>query len=368
MKKIAYLLGSLNRGGTETLMLDVFRNAKANQLEAIGIYRKTGAFENEFISSGMTLFFLPVTNLVSYIIRLRGILNYHKIDIAHAQQPIDALFALFACLFTKTKVILTLHGYDFSESSISVLLLKGILKCTFLNIYVSNSLKSYYTEKYKLQNDKQKTIYNGIGFEKFKSKNSSTSKDDLKIAADCFLLGTVGNFVTGRNQMSICKFLVELQHQNIPFHFLFVGKRNELSPERYDDCVRYISLHGLSDRVHFLGSRNDVPDLLKLLDAFIYATDHDTFGIAVVEAMACGIPVFVNDWEVMCEITENGDLATLYKTNDEKDLFRQFSLFLHNKEAYIAKAQKAANVVNSKYSIEKHIHALKKLYRQVLLS
>ena len=52
MIKTAYLLGSLNRGGTETLMLDVFRNAARCGLNALGIYRKTGVYEQEFRQSG----------------------------------------------------------------------------------------------------------------------------------------------------------------------------------------------------------------------------------------------------------------------------------------------------------------------------
>ena len=96
----------------------------------------------------------------------------------------------------------------------------------------------------------------------------------------------------------------------------------------YDECVTYCQQNSLLDKVSFLGSRDDVPTILQQLDAFVYATDHDTFGIGVVEAMAVGIPVFVNDWEVMTEITDNGKFATLYKSKDEKDLLRHFLLFL----------------------------------------
>jgi len=364
--KIAYLLGSLNRGGTETLLLDVFRNAKANKLDAICIYRKTGVLEKEFISSGISLFFLPVTNLLSYIIRLRSIIKNNNVDIAHAQQPIDAIYAHFACLFTKTKVILTLHGYDFSDSKLSLQLLKFILSRTALNTYVSNCQKEHYTQKYHLNSSQQHTVYNGISFDKILNlENESAIRKTLALKNEDLLLGTVGNFVPGRDQMTICKFLVELQNQNIPFHFLFIGKRNELTPERYDDCVHFISAHGLSEKVHFLGTRNDVPELLQQLDAFIYSTEHDTFGIAVVEALACGIPVFANNWEVMTEITENGKLATIYKTKDEMELFRHFSLFLQDKESYIEKALKASIEVKVKYSIEKHISNLKILYSSV---
>jgi glycosyltransferase involved in cell wall biosynthesis len=153
-----------------------------------------------------------------------------------------------------------------------------------------------------------------------------------------------------------------LKEKDVEFHFVFVGKRMEQIPHLHDDCVRYCRENELSRSVSFLGSRTDVPDILVELDAFLYATDHDTFGIAVVEALAVGVPVFVNDWEVMNEITENGKFATIYKTKDVDDLLQQFMLFLQNKQGYLTKANEAAGFVRTNYSIEKHIEKLKKVY------
>jgi glycosyltransferase involved in cell wall biosynthesis len=118
----------------------------------------------------------------------------------------------------------------------------------------------------------------------------------------------------------------------------------------------------MSDCVHFLGSRNDVPAIVENIDAFIYSTDHDTFGIAVVEAMAAGVPVFVNDWEVMIEITNNGEWATIYKTKDEQDLLEKFSIFLQNRDEYAEEAKKTMKLVREKFSIEHHIQELEKVY------
>ena len=80
--------------------------------------------------------------------------------------------------------------------------------------------------------------------------------------------------------------------------------------------------------------------------------------------MAVGIPVFVNDWDVMKEITGNGKYATLYKTKNENDLLREFMLFLQNKALYQAKANEASIFVRKQYSIEKHIEKLKKVYNK----
>ncbi|MBV5283117.1 MAG: glycosyltransferase family 4 protein [Paludibacter sp.] len=374
--KIAYLLGSLNRGGTETLLLDVFRNAAANQLDAIAIYRKSGVLEADFISSTVQLYKLPFQkNVFNYFFRLRRLLINHGINQVHAQQPLDALLAWVATLGLDMKIVLTLHGYDFQESSLGKMILSFILKRTDTNIYVSNTQREYYKKKYRLDKKKQRVVHNGISFEKFdgaldstwgatlsRTPSSNNLRTELVLSSEMLFLGTVGNFNNVRDQLSICRFLKLLKKEDVSFYFVFVGKKVDNSADLYDDCVNYCRQNNLLENVSFLGSRDDVPDILSQLDAFVYATDHDTFGIGVVEAMAVGIPVFVNDWQVMSEITDSGKYATLYKTKDEQDLLRQFLLFLQDRTDFLTKAANASSFVRHKYSIEKHIEKLKKIY------
>ena len=380
MKRVTYLLGSLNRGGAETLLLDIFRNAAANQLDAIAIYRKSGVMEPDFISSNVQLYKLPFQkNIFSYFFRLHRLLINQGINQVHAQQPLDALLAWIATLGLDMKIVLTLHGYDFQESGLGKLILFFILKRTDTNIYVSNTQRAYYQKKYRLDENKQRVIYNGISFEKFDGVKSATThsmtsshtmskedmlRDELKLAPDAMLFGTVGNFLPGRDQQTICKFLRLLKTEDVSFHFVFVGKKIDNSADLYDDCVNYCRQNNLLENVSFLGSRDDVPNILSQMDAFVYATDHDTFGIGVVEAMAVGIPVFVNDWQVMSEITDSGKYATLYKTKDEQDLLQHFLLFLQDKTDFLTKAANASSFVRHKYSIEKHIENLKQVYSE----
>jgi glycosyltransferase involved in cell wall biosynthesis len=379
--KIAYLFGSLNRGGTETLLLDVFRNASKNNLESLGIYRKTGVYENEFLTSGVPMYKLSVgRNPISYLFRLRKLLHKNNVTIVHAQQPIDALYARIACIGTGIKVVLTLHGYDYTENKEGLFVLKTIIGRTDRNIYVSDTQRTYYEDKYKLSQVKQTVVYNGISFDKLdKHHTQSTAlsrapsyeenlRAELQLSPDILLIGSIGNFNLVRDQFTICNFLKLLHGQGIDFHFVFAGKRIDSMPDLYDRCVNFCRDNELEKNVLFLGVRNDVPEILRQLDAFVYSTDHDTFGIAVVEAMAVGIPIFVNDWGVMTEITDGGKYASLYKTKDEQDLLREFMLFLQNKEVYRNKANQAATFVREKYSIEKHIEKLKEVYSDIVNS
>jgi glycosyltransferase involved in cell wall biosynthesis len=381
--KIAYLLGSLNRGGTETLLLDVFRNVIQNQLDAVGIYRETGNMESDFLKCGVPVYKINFKkNLLKGLFDLRKTLKEEDVQIVHAQQPIDALFGRIASTGTSIKVLLTIHGYDFEQNMLGKYILHYIIRRTDLNIYVSDTQRQYYQMKYHLNSNKQKLVYNGISFDKLitaevSEKNKSMTsyhpksihgvdiREELSLTHDSLLIGTVGNFNDVRTQITLCRFLNLLKKENVDFQFIFIGGRDENKPQLFDQCVEYCTQNALSGSVSFLGIRNDVPQILPQLNAFIYSSEHDTFGLAVIEAMAVGIPVFVNDWNVMLEITQNGKFATLYKTDDEQDLLRKFMLFLQNRIAYQTLAIDAVDFVLQKYNIELHIKNLKEVYYNI---
>lgn len=367
--KVAFLLGTLNRGGTETLILDSFKRADDAEFEIIGVYRKKGDLYDEFISTDVPLFELRPKNFLDfkYFINLRKLLRNNSIKIVHAQQPLDAFYAYFACLFTGIKIVLTLHGYGKRDTHIGRMIRKFIIKRTDLNIYVSDSQRRHYIRNYSIKPSmKQRVLYNGINFNKLKNSNGEDVRQELGIPQNHLLLGTVGSFVAVRDQMTICRFLHLLDKTGTAFTFIFTGAKDEAEPWRYEDCVEYCNENGLSKKVFFLGIRNDVPNVLKQLDAFIYASNHDTFGIAVIEAMSIGLPVFVNDWEVMIEITNQKEHGIFYKTKNEQDLFNKFMDFIQQKEKYLNKAKSDAEWVRQRYGITYFLTGLNKNYNDLL--
>ncbi len=365
--KVAYLLGSLNRGGTETLMLDVLKNHRHATFDIVCFYRKSGVLESDFLASGATIKKLQTNNNpVKFIFELRGNIKENKIDIVHSHQFIDAVYSFFATIGLKTKIVQTFHGYDYNVSTIGKLLLNFAIKITDRNVFVSNNVRDYYQKKYKLNSENQEVVYNGISFEKFNEVNIENDiRKELKLHAGSLLFGTVGNFVHGRDPYTICKFLLLLKSETIDFNFIFIGKKSDTLPEKYNECVKFCAEHKLENQVHFLGSRNDVPGLLKQMDAFIYSTDHDTFGIAVIEAISAGIPVFVNDWSVMLEVTDNGKLANVYQTKNENDLLVKFIDYLNNRELYKNNAIMNAMKIRHKFNIQQHIDSLYQLYKTI---
>lgn len=366
MIKVAYVLGALDRGGTETLLLDT---VKQQRIDCVVVHRKQGALWQEFCQTQTPLYHFPTGPLlyISYLFRLRKLVRKEHITIIHAQLPFDGFLAYWACWGIRVQLVLSFHGYDLGYGQLARWLVRFIIKRTSLNIYVSQHLRAYYQQAYALVKETaQQVVYNGINFNKFDEISSTSIRQELTIPSQALLLGSVGNFVSVRDPLTICRGLAALKKSGADVHCLFVGACNPADPSLYEECTAYCDRHGLSSSVHFLGSRSDVSAILHELDAFVYASDHDSFGIAVVEAMAVGLPVFVNDWAVMQEITENGKRATLYKTKDIDDFTVKILHFIQEKTLYKEAAAKNAARTRNTYSIEQHIDALKAQYRSIM--
>lgn len=365
--KAAYLMGSLNRGGAETLVLDICNNAKDLAFDILLIHRKNGQLKDDFSKSGVDIYQIYPKHIfdISYLLKLRKTIKEHNILILHTHQVIDAWFAYLATLFMTTKVILTFHGHGINGTFISELFRKGVLTKTDLNIFVSASQKRFYENRYK-NIGTNLVIPNGVDFKKFIVSNDISIRKELRLKATDLLVGCVGNFTSGRDHFTLCKFILQLKKKSISFKFIFVGKASKAEPMIYKQCFDFCQENGLGNDVYFLGTRADVPAILNQLNAFTYSTEHDTFGIAVVEAMAMGVPVFVNDWEVMREITNEGDWASIYKSKDEYDLLSKIISFLAEPAVYLKKAKKSASHVRELYSIESHLSKLEMIYKSII--
>lgn len=209
---------------------------------------------------------------------------------------------------------------------------------------------------------KFKVLHNGLDTQKISYINENEKK--LKSPAR---LGMVGNFYNDtRDQKTLCEAAKLLNERSLKFNLEFAGGARKENTFYFDQCVNYVENNGLTDCVKFLGFQDDVFSLIVEWDIFIYSSNRDTFGIAVVEAMLAGIPVIVNDLDVFVEITENGTYATLYKSKDPEDLAEKIKDFLKNPESFYKKAQRATVYARENYSIEKHVEDLQKIYQELM--
>ena len=368
--RLAYFIGALNRGGLESLTLDICRQYGKTPYDFICVYRHEGNMSEDFKSSGAPLIQISKKRgYIRYLLALRKTFKEKHVAIVHSQTPSNTLLLSIALFGSGIKIITTFHGHLFAKAPWWQR--KIVYSASERIICVSNYQKQYYEQNWKLpKENKLHVVYNGIDFSKIEK---ATSKVDARASAGIQLV-SIGNFIKGRSQIVICKAIQRLKDQNIfGFDFFFVGRRDEREPWRYDECVHYCEEHHL-DNAHFLGSREDVPELLKSMDGFVYSTAHDTFGIAALEAISAGLPIVVNDWLVMTEVCNLGlpvysRAIRFFRTDDVTDCAEKMKVLLSDIETNYgqlrADCQLAAADAKQKYSIEKHIANLYAVYQSL---
>ena len=363
--KVLHLLAMTNRGGAEMLTLDVCRNAKKNDLDLIVVSLGTGNLEMEFINSGVVYINLnrKMSLDVKVILKLRRIIKKYNIDIIHSHSIVAAIHAYFAIFLLNVKLIITHHGFTAYRKIQDESARKFLKPRVDLNIAVS---KSYLEELNKGKHNRNFiVIYNGIDVKKFYTTKKEFRKE-LNLSDDDFLLGMIGNFYTGvRDQLTVCKSLPSVFKRFSNVHFVFVGGRSNEYPNFFDECYDYCKEKEILDRVHFIGVRPDINDILNSIDLFVYSSNYDSFGIAVIEALLEGVPVIINDLPPLLEVTNDGKYAEVFKSKSPEDLTDKIIKSIENFDI-IKSSDEGKLWALSKFSIEQHIKNLIDTYKKLL--
>ena len=370
--KVAYLMGSFNRGGAEALMLDVFNNAHTANYDMMCVHRNCGVLYNSFLQTRVPLYYLSPhkRGVIRYLIDLRKLLLCEQVNIVHAQYWIDALYGWLASMGTPIRVVNTYHGF-YTMRGWRGFLCRMSLRLVDIACFVSNYEKQWFLKHCHFSNAKAQTLYNGIEFSKIMAVKPS---DEFTNRPMGIRLAMVGNFVSVRSQIIICKAIKNLKERgDTNFDFYFIGRRDDKEVWRYDECVQYCEKYKLTN-VHFMGSQGDVPSLLKVMDGFVYSTAHDSFGIAVIEAIAAELPIVVNDWPVMKEVCNlglprNNNAIRFFRTEDVEDCAQQIAELINdfkNKSDKLHNdCEQASAAVRHKYDIKTYIHHLESIYNNI---
>ena len=367
--KVLHLLDSLNRGGIEILTLDVCRNAAANDLELTFVATGGGELEEDFRRSGVEFRRLqrrlPLD--LGLVRQLRAVVRERGVRVVHAHQAVEALHAYFATRGTRARNVLTLHGYI--DNPKNRLALKYLLPRMDANVAVSRELLACLGTEGGFATAKNfRVVYNGVDAARLQATEGASDllRSELKLREGDLLLGMVGNFYADarKDQLTVCRALPSVFRRVPRAHFAFAGGwAGDGATRIYQECVDYCREQGIADRVHFLGQRADVPDVLGALDIFVFSSRKDSFGVAVVEAMLVGVPSVVSDIGALLEVTNGGEYAAVFRTGDADDLARRLLELAEDRARRERLAEAARRSAAARFGIEAHLANLLKLYK-----
>jgi glycosyltransferase involved in cell wall biosynthesis len=351
--RVLQIINSLAIGGAERLVVDTIPlNDPSIKTDVLLIKQTDSPFENELKEKNVDIFYLK-RNAYNPLL-IYDIMKYmRKYDLIHAHLFPTLYWVGIAKLLSfrnKIKIVFTEHST--TNRRRSHFLLKWTDKFIY-NIYdrliaispkVKEALSCY------LKNDNIITINNGIDIQKFNKVNIHDIKAELGLD-QVSLLTQVANFKKSKDQVTSIKSVKLIPED---YHLILVGD-GELRLE----CEVLAKKLGVSHRVHFLGKRSDISDILLLSDIVIVSSNWEGFGLAAVEGMAAQKPVIASNVDGLNDVVDGA--GVLFERGNYEELSLIIRKLCEDKEYYTEIAEKCYRRAHD-YDINKMKKELIKAY------
>jgi N-acetyl-alpha-D-glucosaminyl L-malate synthase BshA len=135
-------------------------------------------------------------------------------------------------------------------------------------------------------------------------------------------------------------------------------------PDRVAVAARAAAL-GLAADVQFLGERVDLPAVLQVADLFLLPSETESFGLAALEAMACGVPVVASAVGGLPEVIPDGEVGALCPLGDVEAMAAAAGRILGDAALHRRLSHAARRLAESRYQIEPAVDRYLAIYRRV---
>lgn len=259
------------------------------------------------------------------------------------------------------KVITTLHGtditlvgadpsyYDITRFSINTS--DGL---TAVSKYLADETR----EVFKVEKN-IRVIHNFFNSQRFKPGGNLCTKTEF--AADHeFLISHVSNFRPVKRISDVVDVFEKIA-QELPAKLLLIGEGPETIMAR-----RQINKKNLNDKVIFLGSQSRVEAVLPCSDLCLMPSAEESFGLAALEALACGVPVIGTSGTGLMEVIEDYQDGYLFPVGDTTAMAHAGIALLKNPQRLMEFKKKAAENALRKFNADKIVTEYENYYEEVL--
>jgi len=290
-KRIFYLITRSEPGGAQSHVLELLKGFN-DQYELILASGEEGFLLEEARSLGIRIYLIenlqrnlsPGNDYKAYK-EIVSVLKESRPDLVHCHSSKAGILGRLAAHSLGIKTVFTAHGWSFAEGTPLSRKLIGLLPERLLAYWTDYIITVSDTDRdlairYRISRpEKIITIHNGIADQPLSKVNKDSAKPVTLIM--------VARFAAPKYYAQLIDAAATIKAN---FRLRLVGDGPLLEPMK----KRAEELN-LSDIVEFLGSRDDVDDLLADSDVFILVTDWEGFPISILEAMRAGLPVIACD-------------------------------------------------------------------------
>ncbi len=232
-------------------------------------------------------------------------------------------------------------------------------------VVLNNKMRDDILRTTIIDNCKVRVIPYGIDIEKFRPMPDEKLelRKNFNLPIDDFLIGCIGRIDRQKGQDVLLKAFFELD-QKEKIKIVFAGNSND---EEYFAALKALILENdIQDKVLFIPFTDKVPELMNCFDILVVPSHCETFGLVIIEGMACSLPVIGTHCGGVPEIIDSGKNGFLVEPKKFSDLSELIKMLLTNKDLMGKIGKNARETVELRFDKDIEINNIIKFYLELL--
>jgi len=306
---------------------------------------------------------------MSAFFALLALLIREKPTIVHTHTSKAGILGRMAAWLVRVPVVVqTPHGHVFyghfghGLSKLFLGIEKLAARYTHAIVALTHSEHSDYVNYGVAGSEKLATIHSGVDIERFGGPppDKAAKKKELGLIPDCPLVGTIGWLLPIKGPHHLLRATATVLRRGYRVQLVFVGKGG-MEPLLRNEAHSL----GLDDKVHFMGWRSDIADILPLFDVFVLPSLNEGMGRVLVEAMAAGRPVVGSRTGGIPDLVRDGENGLLVSAGNEAELADAIGRLLSDPQWAMSLGRRGRADCR-RFSLESMVEKIDRLYWDLL--
>lgn len=379
--KILQILPRLELGGVERGVVDLVRALKARGEESV-VVSAGGALVEELQKEGIPHYSLPVDRKslfsLSLVSRLVEIIQKERVEVVHARSRVPGWIAWLASRKAGVPLVTTCHGYYSNH------FLSRVMGWGKRVIVPSEVIARHMIDDFGVPPDRIVWIPRGVDLSQFTfhsekyssgppppsasgaAKGPAVAVGGSAAAPKVFRILNVGRFSPIKGQVEFLRAVHRLRERGLPVEAWLVGSEGEGKTKYTREIERTVVRLGLENHVKMLGTRRDIPELLREADLLALSSlVPESFGRVLIEAGAVGTACVATRLGGVLDIIEDGKEGLLVPPRDEEAFADAMERLLTHRDEARQMAQALRKKVETRFTLDQMTEKTLEVYRQV---
>ncbi|HWN11037.1 MAG TPA: glycosyltransferase family 4 protein [Pyrinomonadaceae bacterium] len=363
--KILQISSADSLGGGERHLVDLVHGLVSRGHEVQVAVRPNSPLIDQLLPDKVQISTLPLRNAldVSSARSLARLVRRHDIQIVHAHMARDYPLASYAVRENKQARLIVTRHVLFPLNRLHRITLGKAARI----IAVSNAVATQLRVDEIAAADRISVVLNGVDAKRFENARGRFDRDQFLAAAglpaNTLLIGTVGELTPLKGQEEFLRAAAEVRKQFPASYFIVAGTDNSSDNKNRAFLEQLIKDLELTPHVRLVDWVDDLPQLYCALDVFVSASHTESFGLAIVEAMASGTPVVATETEGALEIIQARETGLLVPVGVVAALAAAITELLEDSDKRVQLAVSAQQTVIAQFGIERMVDETEAIYR-----